>query len=294
MTEKLDPKEAKILADILALTLDEQPGASMTALQKIQQRAKQDGITGGALKNIFTRIASDLPRSGDSRRGEQSGAPGGTFNSTQLRSTIASQAASISLLEQRLALLQARLSQNEASRRQEHHTMMWAARRLGVKTAIGGLVMGAILTALAAYELPAPAAMVPQARFLPPGEQMAQPRGAQPRVAPAHLPPTSGSTEQLVEPGFSPPMRDPDDTAPGPEYPPDAARRGLEGVVQLLVYVEKDGHVAGIAVSRGSGSAELDVAAEQAVRLWKFRPAMRDGVPIANSTNLTLRFVLHR
>jgi TonB family protein len=210
-----------------------------------------------------------------------------------LRSTIASQAASISLLEQRVALLQARLSQTEASRRQEHHTMMWAARRLGVKTALGGLLIGGVLTALVAYELPAPPPVLPQARAVAPGEQSAQPLVASSRPSSRPLVAPSNQ-EQVVEPGFSPPMRDPDDTAPGPEYPPDAARRGLEGVVQLLVYVEKDGHVAGIAVSRGSGSAELDVAAEQAVRLWKFRPAMRDGVPIANSTNLTLRFVLHR
>jgi TonB family protein len=267
MNEKLDPKEAKILADILALTLDEQPGASMTALQKIQQRARQDGITGGALKNIFTRVASDMPRGGS---GESAGS---AFNSTQLRSTIAAQGASISLLEQRVALLQARLSQAEASRRQERSDMAGVARRLAIKTALVGLLIGVGLTALVAYYLPAT-----QSGF---GGQAA---GA--TVATAHAAPTAESA-------ITPPTHDPTDTAPGPEYPPEAAKRGQEGVVQLLVFVDKEGHVGGIGVSHGSGVPELDVAAEQAVRQWRFRPAMRDGVPIAVSTTVTMRFVSH-
>jgi len=312
MTDKLDPKEAKILADILALTLDEQPGASMTALQKIQQRARQDGITGGALKNIFSRVASDVPRASEGR-----GAPGGTFNATQLRSTIAAQAASISLLEQRVALLQARLSQTEASRRQEREELMWSGRRLSIKTAVVGLVLGAVLTGLVAYMLPAPPAMPapvqttaqtvppapprPAARIAPPnsvassGANSVANSGQQPGFATATGIPRPGDiATQATDPGFVPPSRDPTDSAPGPEYPPDAARRGQEGVVQLLVYVETDGHVAAIAVARGSGFPDLDVAAEQAVRQWHFRPATRDGVPVANSTTVTMRFILHR
>jgi TonB family protein len=294
MNEKLDPKEAKILADILALTLDDQPGASLTALQKIQQRARQDGITGGALKNIFSRVASDLPRQGE--RGDGAGPSSSSpFNATQLRSTIAAQAASISLLEQRVALLQARLSQNEASRRQEHQAMMWSARRLGIKTALCGLLIGGLLVGLVAYALPAPPQFSGSAQMAAPGVaslSASGPVAAQRRQA-SQAPGNSG-IEQAVDPGFSPPARDPMDTAPGPEYPPDAARRGIEGMVQLLVYVEKDGHVGGIAVAHGSGAPDLDVAAEQAVRQWHFLPAMRNGEPVATSTNVTLRFVLHR
>lgn len=53
---QLDPRETKILSDILALVLDEQHGASENALNAIKQRATRNSTTGGALKNLFTRL----------------------------------------------------------------------------------------------------------------------------------------------------------------------------------------------------------------------------------------------
>lgn len=50
---EIDPREIKILSDILALVLDEQPGHAATALERIRQMAQRDSITGGALKNLF-------------------------------------------------------------------------------------------------------------------------------------------------------------------------------------------------------------------------------------------------
>jgi len=54
MTRAPDPREIKILSDILALVLDEQPGHAATALERVRQMARRDGVTGGALKNLFT------------------------------------------------------------------------------------------------------------------------------------------------------------------------------------------------------------------------------------------------
>lgn len=54
-----DPKELKILSDILALVLEDQPGQSATALETIKNRARKNKITGGALKNLFQAIAPD-------------------------------------------------------------------------------------------------------------------------------------------------------------------------------------------------------------------------------------------
>lgn len=51
-----DARETKILSDILALALDEQPGVSAAALDAIKQRARADGVTGGALKQIFLKL----------------------------------------------------------------------------------------------------------------------------------------------------------------------------------------------------------------------------------------------
>jgi hypothetical protein len=56
MPEQPDPKEIKLLADILALVLEDQPGQSTSALETIRRRAQASRITGGALKNLFLRL----------------------------------------------------------------------------------------------------------------------------------------------------------------------------------------------------------------------------------------------
>ncbi|CAK7192029.1 hypothetical protein COMNV_00212 [Commensalibacter sp. Nvir] len=61
MNEKLDPKELKILSDILALVLEEQSGQSASALETLKKRAKKNAITGGALKNLFSSIVNSPP-----------------------------------------------------------------------------------------------------------------------------------------------------------------------------------------------------------------------------------------
>lgn len=62
MSDKLDPKELKILADILALVLEDHPGQSANALDAIRNRARRNGMTGGALKNLFTALAPNPPQ----------------------------------------------------------------------------------------------------------------------------------------------------------------------------------------------------------------------------------------
>lgn len=59
---QMDPREIKILSDILALVLEDQKGQSETALEAIKARARRDGITGGALKNLFQTLAPDIER----------------------------------------------------------------------------------------------------------------------------------------------------------------------------------------------------------------------------------------
>lgn len=60
-TTSIDPKELKTLSDILALVLEEQAGQSQSALEALRARARKNGITGGALKNLFVSIANDPP-----------------------------------------------------------------------------------------------------------------------------------------------------------------------------------------------------------------------------------------
>jgi hypothetical protein len=61
MSNALDPRELKVLADILALVLEEHPGSSSNALDALRKRAQRNAITGGALKNLFIAIAPEPP-----------------------------------------------------------------------------------------------------------------------------------------------------------------------------------------------------------------------------------------
>lgn len=62
-----------------------------------------------------------------------------------------------------------------------------------------------------------------------------------------------------------------------PVYPMEAARRGQEGTVVLLIRVSPMGLAEGAAVTTSSGHSSLDQAAVDAVMRWRFRPAVRDG-----------------
>jgi len=61
MSGSFDPKELKVLSDILALVLEEQEGQSIAALNALRSRARKSGTTGGALKNLFVAIAPNPP-----------------------------------------------------------------------------------------------------------------------------------------------------------------------------------------------------------------------------------------
>lgn len=59
---EFDPKELKVLSDILALVLEDQPGQSAAALDALRARARRNGQTGGALKNLFVAVAREPAR----------------------------------------------------------------------------------------------------------------------------------------------------------------------------------------------------------------------------------------
>ena len=60
---------------------------------------------------------------------------------------------------------------------------------------------------------------------------------------------------------------------PTPKYPSSARRKGIQGKVLLWVVVKADGLPASVEVSDSSGSTDLDRAALEAVKQWKFIPA---------------------
>jgi len=79
---------------------------------------------------------------------------------------------------------------------------------------------------------------------------------------------------------------------PSPEYPYASRIRQEQGRVTLRVLVSPAGGVADVAVERTSGHAALDRAAEQAVRRWRFEPAMQDGRPVPASAAISITFRL--
>ncbi len=74
-----------------------------------------------------------------------------------------------------------------------------------------------------------------------------------------------------------------------PPYPEEAARKGQQGAVDVVIHVSPYGLTAGVDVLRSSGYASLDRAARQAVIEWRFLPAVKDGAPIP--FDMPMRFV---
>lgn len=78
---------------------------------------------------------------------------------------------------------------------------------------------------------------------------------------------------------------------PSPRYPISALRARREGQVVLNVTVTPEGDVMGVAVGRSSGDFDLDRAAEDAIRRWRFAAADR---PAHFTAELPVRFELTR
>ena len=77
---------------------------------------------------------------------------------------------------------------------------------------------------------------------------------------------------------------------PPPRSPSEALRRGERGTVLVRVEVDANGAPAGVALVQRSGSRELDRAAMEAVRKWRFMPAQRDGQAVAASLVIPIDF----
>jgi protein TonB len=78
---------------------------------------------------------------------------------------------------------------------------------------------------------------------------------------------------------------------PDPEYPEKAHREQKEGTVVLFMVVGAGGLPRNIKIAH-SLSPELDEAAIDAVKKWKFDPATKDGNPVAVQINVEVTFRL--
>jgi protein TonB len=121
-----------------------------------------------------------------------------------------------------------------------------------------------------------------------PAQQQAAPQINLPSGRGAGLPPVEVDNPlAMIDPNGDP-------NNAGPVYPLESALRREAGIVQLIVHVDAQGAVEGIDIAQSSGFPDLDHAAITAARRWHFRPAFKDGHPVASLAYREFEFVLER
>jgi TonB family protein len=80
--------------------------------------------------------------------------------------------------------------------------------------------------------------------------------------------------------------------APDPTYSDEAMKASLEGMVGLTIFVGAEGRVHIPLVFRSLGKG-LDEKAIEAVKTWRFKPAMKDGKPVPVQAIVKVNFHLH-
>lgn len=88
-------------------------------------------------------------------------------------------------------------------------------------------------------------------------------------------PPASGPTAMAVSTGITQTAIPRGGYQVRPSYPSSARRLGIQGTTTLRIYVATDGRVSEIVVDRSAGHPDLDHAASDAVKRWRFEPARR-------------------
>lgn len=130
------------------------------------------------------------------------------------------------------------------------------------------------------------------------GAQVLEPMPAPPAPSPATPARTAEAPAPVAPPAPAATRRTGGDSAPRPvaspppDYPRAALRSSASGTVLLRVDVAADGRAVNVAVSRGSGNRDLDRAAVNAVRRWRFEPARRNGEPVMGTLDIPIEFKL--
>ena len=155
---------------------------------------------------------------------------------------------------------------------------------------------------------PAPLASAPEPAPQPAAMETAVPG---PPVATTPSPPANDAAEMTVPPAATTPR--PTQTARTsmaapegltqlarpqggyqvrPSYPATPRRLGIQGTTLLRVHVLADGRIGEVRVEKSGGHPDLDQAATEAVRAWRFDPARRGAEPVAMWVLLPVEFRL--
>ena len=125
----------------------------------------------------------------------------------------------------------------------------------------------------------AAAAQTKPAETAPARTRPAETAAAQPRQAPVFDLAGTESDSNAVALGSNIVPASPDNRFRNrpPIYPPEAEISGEHGAVLVVIHVSETGIASGVDVAQSSGVEVLDRAAVDAVRKWRFRPALRQG-----------------
>jgi len=117
------------------------------------------------------------------------------------------------------------------------------------------------------------------------GDDEQQPRLVE--TAPPPPPVAAAPKPRPVAPAMSQPQPI---STPSPKYPMQALRNGDQGTVMVSAEVDIAGVPSSVEVAKSSGSRALDRAAVDAVKHWRFRPAMTDGRPTPGRVQVPITF----
>lgn len=77
-----------------------------------------------------------------------------------------------------------------------------------------------------------------------------------------------------------------------PVYPPGAKAAGVEGSVTMRAVISTDGNLLSVTPTDSGADPRLALAAEDAVRNWRYEPTLLNGKPVEVSTIITTAFRL--
>jgi protein TonB len=103
-----------------------------------------------------------------------------------------------------------------------------------------------------------------------------------PRAASPPAPSTQLDTQGTVDPSSR--------SMNPPKYPPTEARQGVGGTVVLIISIDGQGNVLDVSVEKSSRNRNLDRAAMDAARKWRFKPAMSGGQGVPSRVRVPVDF----
>jgi protein TonB len=141
---------------------------------------------------------------------------------------------------------------------------------------------------------PAPIDMTPA----PASEPVAAPGPPATTIVPSFAPPSAPPAAVVARPspvlpeGVTQYARPQGGYQVRPTYPVAPRRLGIQGTTLLRVHVLADGRIGDVLVEKSAGHPELDEAAADAVRRWRFEPARRGAEAVAMWVLLPVEFRL--